>query len=218
MNFRTFQVPYQVDEQYSKRTAYFSMEFAVHNALKIYSGGLGFLAGSHMRSAYELRQNLIGIGILWKYGYYDQARNQDQTLQVQWNEKIYNFLQDTGIKFQIDIHGHPVWVKVFYLDPQTFRSAPLFLLSTDVPENDYVSQTISHRLYDANVATKVAQFILLGVGGAKLLDEIGFNPEVYHLNEAHGVSAAFYLYHKHEKNIEEVRRRLVFTTHTPEEA
>ena len=84
MNFRTFQVPYQVDEQYSKRTAYFSMEFAVHNALKIYSGGLGFLAGSHMRSAYELKQNLIGIGILWKYGYYDQARNQDQTLQVTW--------------------------------------------------------------------------------------------------------------------------------------
>jgi len=91
-------------------------------------------------------------------------------------------------------------------------------MTTDIPENDYVSQTITHRLYDANVATKVAQFILLGVGGAKLLDEIGFNPEVYHLNEAHGVSAAFYLYHKYEKNVEEIRRRLVFTTHTPEEA
>ena len=217
MNFSSFAVPYEIDEQYSKRVAYFSMEFAVHQPLKIYSGGLGFLSGSHMRSAYELRQNLVGIGILWKYGYYDQARNQDQTLQVQWNEKIYNFLEDTGIKFQIDIHEHPVWVKAWYLNPETFKSAPLFLLSTDLPENDYVSQTITHRLYDANVATKVAQFILLGVGGAKLMDELNFNPELYHLNEAHAVSAAFYLYKKFGSK-EEVRKRLVFTTHTPEEA
>ena len=193
------------------------MEFAVHQPLKIYSGGLGYLSGSHLRSAYELRQNLIGIGILWKYGYYDQARNQDQTLQVTWMEKTYSFLEDTGIKFQITIHDHPVWVKVFYLNPETFKSAPLFLLSTDLPENDYVSQTITHRLYDANVATKVAQFILLGVGGAKLMDEIGFNPELYHLNEAHGVSAVFYLYKKFG-NVADVKKRLVFTTHTPEEA
>jgi starch phosphorylase len=214
MNFRTFQVPYQVDEQYSKRTAYFSMEFAVHNALKIYSGGLGFLAGSHMRSAYELKQNLIGIGILWKYGYYDQARNQDQTLQVTWMEKIYSFLEDPGIKFQILIHEHPVWVKAYYLNPETFNTAPMFLLSTDLPENDYVSQTITHRLYDANVATKVAQFILLGVGGAKLVDELGFAPDFYHLNEAHGISSAFYLLNKF-KSVDMVRKHLVFTTHTP---
>lgn len=217
-NFRHFSVPYAAEAPYTKRIAYFSMEFAVHQPLKIYSGGLGFLSGSHLRSAFELRQNLIGIGILWKYGYYDQARNQDQTLQVQWNEKVYNFLQDTGIRYQIIIHDSPVWVKVFYLAPETFQSAPLFLLSTDVPENDYVSQTITHRLYDANVATKVAQFILLGIGGARLLDEIGFTPDVYHLNEAHGVSAVFYLYQKFGRNIDEIRKRLVFTTHTPEEA
>jgi glycogen phosphorylase len=218
MNFTKFSVPYPVEDRYSKKVAYFSMEFATHQPLKIYSGGLGFLAGSHLRSAYELKQNLIGIGILWKYGYYDQERNQDQTLDVAWNEKQYSFLEDTGIKFQITIHEHPVWVKVLYLNPETFKTAPLFLLSTDVPENDYVSQTITHRLYDANVATKVAQFILLGVGGAKLVDLLGFNPELYHLNEAHGLSAAFYLYKKFSNNISEVRKRLVFTTHTPEEA
>ncbi len=217
MSFNPFKVPYESANEYSKKVAYFSMEFAIHQPLKIYSGGLGFLSGSHMRSAYELKQNLIGIGILWKYGYYDQARNQDQTLQVQWNEKIYNFLEDTGIKFQISIHEHPVWVKAWYLNPETFKSAPMFFLSTDLPENDYVSQTICHRLYDANVATKVAQFILLGVGGAKLIDELGFNPDVYHLNEAHGISSAFYLYKKYGK-LEEVKKRLVFTTHTPEEA
>ena len=218
MSFTKFSVPYPVDERYSKRVAYFSMEFATHQPLKIYSGGLGFLAGSHLRSAYELRQNLIGVGILWKYGYYDQERNQDQTLDVAWNEKHYSFLEDTGIKFQITIHEHSVWVKALYLNPETFKTAPLFLLSTDLPENDYVSQTITHRLYDANVATKVAQFILLGVGGAKLVDLLGFNPELYHLNEAHGLSAAFYLYKKFSNNIQEVKKRLVFTTHTPEEA
>lgn len=217
MSFRNYQIPYQIDERYKKKVAYFSMEFAVHQPLKIYSGGLGFLAGSHLRSGYELRQNLIGIGILWKYGYYDQARNQDQTLQVTWMEKIYSFLEDTGIKFQITIHDSPVWVKAYYLNPTTFNSAPLFLLSTDLPENDYVSQTITHRLYDANVATKVAQFILLGVGGAKLVDELGFNPELYHLNEAHGIPAAFYLLNKF-KSVEKLREHLVFTTHTPEEA
>ena len=218
MSFTAFSVPYPVEERYSKKVAYFSMEFATHQPLKIYSGGLGFLAGSHLRSAYELRQNMIGIGILWKYGYYDQERNQDQTLDVAWNEKSYSFLEDTGIKFQVTIHEHPVWVKVLYLNPETFKTAPLFLLSTDLPENDYVSQTITHRLYDANVATKVAQFILLGVGGAKLVDLLGFQPELYHLNEAHALSSAFYLYRKFGNKMEEVRKRLVFTTHTPEEA
>ncbi len=217
MNFNEFQIPYPIDTKYQKKVAYFSMEFAISQPLKIYSGGLGFLSGSHLRSAYELRQNLIGIGILWKYGYYDQARNPDQTLQVQWNEKIYNFLEDTGIKFQIPIHGHQVWVKALYLNPETFKSAPLFLLSTDLPENDFVSQTICHRLYDANVATKVAQFILLGIGGAKLVDLLNFNPEIFHLNEAHAFSAAFYLLKKFGSK-DEVKKHMVFTTHTPEEA
>lgn len=218
MSFENYNVPYNVDAAYKTKVAYFSMEFAVHQPLKIYSGGLGFLSGSHLRSAYELKQNLVGIGILWKYGYYDQERNQDQTLDVAFNEKNYFFLEDTGIKFQILVHEAPVWVKVMYLNPETFKTAPLFLLSTDLPENDYVSQAITHRLYDANTATKVAQFILLGIGGAKLMDILGFNPDVYHLNEAHGLSAAFYLYKKFNNNIDEVRKRLVFTTHTPEEA
>lgn len=217
MDFTNFKVPYHVDHRYEKRIAYFSMEYAIHQPLKIYSGGLGFLSGSHLRSAFELRQNIIGIGILWKYGYYDQGRNPDQTLNVEWNEKVYNFLVDTNIRFEVTIHDSPVWVKAYYLPPDTFKTAPLFLLSTDLPENDHVSQTISHKLYDANVATKVAQFILLGVGGMKLCEALNFNPELYHLNEAHGISGAFYLYKK-ANNLEAVRKKIVFTTHTPEEA
>ena len=101
MSFDNFKVPYEIDGNYSKKVAYFSMEFAVHQPLKIYSGGLGFLSGSHLRSAYELRQNLIGIGILWKYGYYDQERNQDQTLDVAWNEKFTVFLKTPESDFRL---------------------------------------------------------------------------------------------------------------------
>ena len=217
MSSTNFNGAFPISEAYSKKVAYFSMEFAVHQPLKIYSGGLGFLAGSHMRSVYELRQNEIGIGILWKFGYYDQTRNQDQTLQVSWQEKVYNFLEDTGIKFQIDIHNSPVWVKVWYLNPETFKTAPLFFLTTDIPENDYVSQTIVHRLYDANESTKLAQYILLGRGGAALIDHLNYNPDLYHFNEAHALPAAFYLLEKY-KSVEAIREKIVFTTHTPEEA
>ncbi|HAC25288.1 MAG TPA: alpha-glucan family phosphorylase, partial [Cytophagales bacterium] len=76
MSFNLDQLfPFSFDTKYNKPVAYFSMEFAIVQPLKIYSGGLGFLAGSHMRSAFELKQNVVGIGILWKYGYYDQMRN-----------------------------------------------------------------------------------------------------------------------------------------------
>ena len=218
MDFKNFSMPFSINPDYSKKVAYFSMEFAIDQALKIYSGGLGFLAGSHMKSAFNLKQDLVGIGILWKFGYYDQARNHDQTLQPTWTRKMYSFLEDTGIKFQIDIHSAPVWVKVFYLAPETFHTAPMFFLSTDVPENDHISKTITHRLYDANESTKIAQYVLLGKGGAKLLDMMNFERDVYHLNEAHGLPAAFYLLEKFGGDLEKVKEKLVFTTHTPEEA
>ena len=125
--------PYQFDKKYSKPVAYFSMEFAIDQPLKIFSGGLGFLAGSHMRSAFELKQNVIGIGVLWKKGYYDQERNQDQTLKVSFRDKEYWFLSDTGIVFPITIHGAKVYVKAFLLKPDVFKTAPLFLLTTDIP-------------------------------------------------------------------------------------
>lgn len=218
MDFQNFKMPFSINEDYSKKVAYFSMEFAIDQALKIYSGGLGFLAGSHMRSAYNLKQDLVGIGILWKFGYYDQARNHDQTLQPTWTKKMYSFLQDTGIKFQIEIHSAPVWVKVWYLAPEIFHTAPMFFLSTDVPENDHISKTICHRLYDANESTKIAQYILLGKGGAKLLDELNLERDVYHFNEAHALPAAFYLLKKFGGDLEKVKEKVVFTTHTPEEA
>ncbi len=209
--------PYSFDAKYAKPVAYFSMEFAIDQPLKIYSGGLGFLAGSHMRSAYELKQNMIGIGILWKKGYYDQERNQDQTLRVSFRDKDYSFLTDTKILFPITIHGARVYVKAFLLKPEVFQSAPVFLLTTDIPENDYLAQTISHRLYDPNETTRIAQSILLGAGGAKLLDIIERETEIYHMNEGHALPMCFYLLDKY-KDLNEVKKRVVFTTHTPEKA
>ncbi|UOG74964.1 alpha-glucan family phosphorylase [Hymenobacter tibetensis] len=208
--------PYSPAAEFTTQAAYFSMEFALDQALKTYSGGLGFLAGSHMRSAYELKQNLVGIGILWSFGYYDQGRNEDQTMRADFRQKSYSFLQDTGITFPITIHDVDVHVKALYLAPDTFGTAPMFFLTTDIPENDFISRTISHHLYDADTAARIAQSILLGVGGGKLLDILGVNVDVYHLNEGHGLPLAFYLYEKHGRQLEEVRKRLVFTTHTPE--
>ena len=208
--------PYTPAAKYKTAAAYFSMEFAVDQALKTYSGGLGFLAGSHMRSGYELKQNLVGISILWSFGYYDQGRNEDQTMRADFRQKHYSFLEDTGLVFPVTIHGADVHVKALYLAPEVFGTVPMFFLTTDIAENDYLSRTISHHLYDPDAATRVAQSILLGVGGGRLLDLLGRRTDVYHLNEGHGLPLAFYLYEQHGRSLAEVQKRLVFTTHTPE--
>jgi starch phosphorylase len=209
--------PYKFVKKYAKPITYFSMEFAIDQSLKIYSGGLGFLAGSHLRSAYELKQNFIGVGILWKYGYYDQGRNMDGTMKANYVEKNYSFLTDTGIVFPIKIHNHDVKVKAMLLKPNVFQTAPLFLLTTDLPENDHLAQTISHRLYDSHESARIAQSSLLGYGGAKLMDILNRETEIYHLNEGHALPLCFYLWDK-LKSIDEVKKRVVFTTHTPEVA
>jgi len=208
---------YEIDPEYSKSVVYFSSEFAIDQSFKIYSGGLGFLAGSHMRSASDLRQNLAGIGILWTYGYYNQVRGENGELAVQFRRHSYSFLQDTGIRFTVPVHGHPVWVKALYLPGDVFGTVPMFFLTTDIDENDDLSRAITHRLYDSDKLRRIAQYIILGAGGAKLLDELGVDPDIWHLNEAHGLSAAYHLFNKHG-DVEAVKKRLVFTTHTPEQA
>ncbi len=216
MSFQ-LQHPYEFAPKFSKRVAYFCMEFGIHQPLKIYSGGLGFLAGSHMRSAWELKQNMVGIGILWKFGYYDQIRKSDQSMDVLFQEKVYGFLVETNIKFTVKISGHDVWVTAWYLPPEIFKTAPIFLLSADLPENDYLSKTNSHKLYDANPETQVAASILLGVGGAKLLEKLNWIPDIYHLNESHALPLYFYLYSQ-VRDTEALKKKVVFTNHTPEAA
>ncbi|MBW4360957.1 alpha-glucan family phosphorylase [Flavobacterium taihuense] len=209
--------PYTFDKKYKKSAVYFSMEFAIDQCLKIYSGGLGFLAGSHMRSAYDLKQNLIGIGILWKKGYYDQYLKEDLSMGSLFREKNYSFLEDTNIRFTIKINNHDVWIKAYFLKPEIFGTVPMFFLSTDLPENDYLAKSTTFRLYDSDPSAKIAQTMVLGLGGAKLLDALDYEPDIYHLNEAHAVSSVFHLYNKY-KSVEKIKEKMVFTTHTPEEA
>jgi glycogen phosphorylase len=208
--------PYEINDKFQKRVAYFSMEFGIHQALKTYSGGLGFLAGSHMRSAYDLRQNMIGIGILWKYGYYDQVRNDDQTMRVQFQKKYYTYLEDSGITVTVNVNGHPVKVKALVLRPEVFGTVPMYFLTTNIPENDHLARTITFHLYDKEASTRIAQSIVLGIAGAKVVEELG-GADIYHMNEGHALPLAFYLHEKYG-NLADVRKRIAFTTHTPEKA
>jgi starch phosphorylase len=210
--------PYEIDPKYGKSAVYFCCEFGIDQSFKIYSGGLGFLAGSHMRSARALRQNLLGIGVYWTCGYYNQTRGEGREMAVQFRRKEYAFLHDTGIRFQIPIYGKQVWIGAKFLPSEVFGTVPMFFLTTDVEENDHGDRQITQRLYDNDPGRRIAQYMVLGIGGARLLEELGVDPEVYHLNEAHALSAAFRVMESHGTDPAEVRKRFVFTTHTPEEA
>ena len=208
---------YDITNKYNTSVAYFSMEFAVDQALKIYSGGLGFLAGSHMRSAYDLKQNVVGIGMLWSFGYYDQTRNEDRTLNPAYTRKFYSFLEELPVTVSVKIHNEDVTIKAFLLRPEVFGTAPLILLSTDIDENDYLARTITHKLYDGNERTRIAQEIVLGIGGVKILKAIKQNIDIYHMNEGHSLPLVYELYSRF-KDMKELRKHVVFTTHTPEAA
>ncbi len=210
-------VCYEVDSLYTTKVAYFSMEFAIDQSLKIYSGGLGFLAGSHMRSAFDLEQHMIGVGLLWSYGYYDQGRNEDRSLHVEHTRKFHYFLEDPDVTVMVNVNGKPVHVKVMILPCHVFGSAPMILLSTDIPENDFLARTITHKLYDGNEETRVAQEIVLGIGGVKALEALNQQIDIYHMNEGHALPLVFELLNRYD-SVEKLREHIVFTTHTPEKA
>ncbi|WP_456471651.1 alpha-glucan family phosphorylase [Methanocaldococcus sp.] len=195
-----------------KPTAYFCMEFAIHQPLKTYAGGLGFLAGSHFRAAKRLNQPLVGVSILWSYGYYDQVRDSNGGMKVSYIRKYYDFLEDTNFKFSIKINNRDVWVKVYKLEEDVFKTCPIYFLTTDIPENDDFSREISYRLYDANNLLHVAQEILLGRGGYIAIKELE-NVELFHMNEPHSLPLVFSMIE--EKGLSYVKDHVVFTTHTP---
>ncbi len=213
MNLHT----YKIKEEYKRGVAYFSMEFAIDQALKTYSGGLGFLSGSHMRSAYDLGQNVIGVGMLWSYGYYDQTRDEHKDLKANFIRKRYYFLEDLNIEVKLNINNHPVYVKALLLKAETFGTAPIIFLTTDYYKNDHLACTISHKLYDVYEDTRIAQETVLGVGGVKVLEALNQKIDIYHLNEGHALPLAFELYKKYPSQ-EKLREHIVFTTHTPEKA
>ena len=191
------------------------MEIALDQSLKIYSGGLGFLAGSHMLSAGYLQMPMVGVTMLWSYGYYDQRIAQDGQVEVAYIRKYYDFLEDTGAMTEVDIFGEKVKVKAYLVKPELFGSCPVYLLTTDIDGNSDWAKSISHKLYDGNEKIRIAQETVLGIAGVRILQQVGYKFDVVHMNEGHALPAAFELLRQYGGNLEEVKKKTVFTTHTP---
>jgi starch phosphorylase len=207
--------------------AYFSAEFALHQSLPIYAGGLGVLAGDHCKEASDLGVPLIGVGFMYPQGYFRQNITIDG-----WQEEVYEKLNwaDAPIQPAVRPDGKPcvtavplgnrtVLVSVWYV---RLGHVKLYLLDTDLDENAPWDRELSARLYGGDRETRVQQEIILGIGGVRALKAMGSDPAVYHLNEGH---AGFVVLQRirdlcekgwsFDAALEEVRRTTVFTTHTP---
>ena len=197
------------------KVAYFSMEMAIDQSLSTYSGGLGFLAGSHMQSAGSLGLPMIGVTLLWSYGYYDQRIDHNSNVEVAYVRKHYDFLTDTNVMVDVEIFGQPVKVKVYKLEPEMFNTCPILLLTTDIPENPEEVRKITHRLYDGNEKIRISQEIVLGIAGVRALLATGYKFDTIHMNEGHALPAAFELLKMSNGDLNKVKQKTVFTTHTP---
>ncbi len=195
--------------------AYFSMEIAIDQSLATYSGGLGFLAGSHMQSAGYLQMPMVGVTMLWSFGYYDQRIDENGNVEVAFIRKHYDFLTDINVSTTLKVFGEDVIVKAYKVEGELFGTCPIYLLTTDVEGNSEWARKISHKLYDGDEKIRVAQETVLGIGGIRVLQAVGYNFDVIHLNEGHALPAAFELLRQYGGDLKAVRQKTVFTTHTP---
>ncbi|KAB3534098.1 alpha-glucan family phosphorylase [Alkaliphilus pronyensis] len=199
------------------KVAYFCMEYGLDESFKIYSGGLGILAGDHLKGARDNNLPLVGIGIKWKQGYVEQIVSQGK-LYDGYRQYDYDFLEDTGVKVKVRIRQNDVYCKVWRVD--CFGNAPLYLLDTDLEENN--QRWITGQLYGGFSEDRIAQEMILGIGGVKALRALGINVDVYHFNEGHAALAGLELIReKMDKGYsfkeawDKTRNEVVFTTHTP---
>ena len=201
------------------RVAYFCMEYGLDNQFKAYAGGLGILAGDYMKGAKEYNFPIVGIGIRWKQGYTDQMIDKNgQPYDTYHNYNYDDLMEDTGITVHVEIRGRNVSCKVWKLD--RFDNAPLYLLDTDIPGNE--DGWITGQLYGWFGEERIAQEMVLGIGGVRALRALGIDVEVYHFNEGHALFAGFELMREKMEDgmtFEEAwaasRGQIVFTTHTP---
>lgn len=198
--------------------AYFCMEYGLDSSLKTYAGGLGILAGDYLKGAKQYGYPIVGIGIKWKQGYTDQFIGKDGRPYDSYENNVYDYLKDTKIKVKVRIRQRDVTCKVWLLDK--FDNAPLYLLDTDLPENQ--DSWITGQLYGWFKEERIAQEMVLGIGGVKALRALNIIPDVYHFNEGHAVFAGLELIKEKmdkglefEKALSESRKQIVFTTHTP---
>ena len=208
--------------------AYFCAEFGVHNSLPLYSGGLGILAGDHLKSASDLRLPLIGVGLLYRYGYFRQRLRNDGWQEEHYGETFPKDLSITLVKnsdaaplrIEVSIRGRNVLAQVWRADVGTVQ---LYLLDTNIAENVETDRWVTGHLYGGDRETRIVQEMLLGIGGVRLLRKLGVTPHVYHLNEGHSAFLTLELARevmqqqqvKLADAIPVVREQCVFTTHTP---
>ena len=200
------------------RVAYFCMEFGLHEELRIYAGGLGILAGDYLKSACDLSLPVVGVGILWRQGYTKQLIGEDGRPFDAYPCYSYDFLKDTRKTVTVTIRGRDVVCKIWMVD--RYGNAPLYLLDTNVPENE--DRWITGQLYGWFGEERVAQEMVLGIGGLRALRALGVDVDVYHFNDGHPVFAGIELIREKmsrgmsfDQALAATRQEVVFTTHTP---
>jgi len=200
------------------RVAYFCMEYGLNSDFKTYAGGLGILAGDHLKGAKDLSLPLVGIGLKWKQGYTEQFIDEDGEVYDTYHNYHYDFLEDTKVKVTVKIRNIDVVCKVWKLEE--FGNNPIYLLDTDIQEN--ADNWITGQLYGWFGEERIAQEIVLGIGGVKALRALKIPIDVYHFNEGHAALAATELIKEKmqlgdsfEESFNKTRAEVVFTTHTP---
>lgn len=217
--------PYEYPE---KSIAYFSMEYGFHDSLKIFSGGLGILAGDYLKEASDSRVNMVGVGLLYRMGYFKQTISITGEQIVDYPRQDFAHLpiepvvdeNGTTRKISVVFPGRTVYAKIWQVNIGRIK---LYLLDTDIEENSAADRDITHSLYGGDNEHRFKQEMILGIGGIRAIEEIGFQPELYHCNEGH---AAFIGLERLRKSIsdenqtfaeaaEYIRASSLFTTHTP---
>jgi len=212
--------------------AYFCAEFGIHNSLPNYSGGLGILAGDHLKSASDLNVPLVAVGLLYRYGYFRQRISHSG-----WQEEAYLDVFDSELALTpvFDSKGERLFVSVEVRGREVHCQAwlaqvgriKLYLLDTNVPQNSEVDRLITGHLYGGDQETRMVQEMVLGIGGVRLLRRLGISPEVFHLNEGHSAFLTLELVREFltldanatfAEAAQHAHEQCVFTTHTPVEA
>ncbi|MBI1338045.1 MAG: alpha-glucan family phosphorylase [Phycisphaera sp.] len=210
------------------KIAYFSSEFGLTESFQIYSGGLGILAGDHLKSASELGMPLVAVGLLYRNGYFQQYLNADGWQQEFYPELDFANLPMTRVR---DSSGKPMRVSVtlpgrelfIYVWRVNVGRIQLYLLDTNLPDNDPADRGITSQLYGGDMELRIKQEIVLGIGGVRALTALGIEPDVFHMNEGHSAFLALervrILIDKYNITFDQARQFAaagnVFTTHTP---
>ncbi len=208
--------------------AYFCAEYGVHSSLPLYSGGLGILAGDHLKSASDLNLPLVAVGLFYGFGYFRQSVTGDD-----WQDETYKetYPDELPVELVIGTTGAPVMIDVTMrgrvVHARAWRAkigrVQLYLLDTNVPENAEVDRLITGHLYGGDRETRLVQEIMLGIGGVRLLRQLRLQPAVFHMNEGHSAFLSLELAREIMETehvgfadaAARVRERCVFTTHTP---